>query len=271
MMQSIGSTPIPERFSGVIGLGAPTAIFPVKKSVSWGSGILGALLLAGAALTVLYGIYNVIVQTDKHGPAVFQDAITTPAYLAGTMLLSGVILAAVAIMNLNRVAVVYEKGLAYNDRHGLQTWRWEEVDLFFIQITRHYSYGIKTGTTHHYTLKKADGSHIWLDDSFGKIQDLGTAVQQKVFPLQYERLVQALKNGQTVTLGPVALSSQGITIGKKSFPWPEVEQVGVQRGFITIKKKEGGWFSGATASVATVPNLEAMLAVVDQIVRVKAG
>jgi len=270
-MQSIGSTPIPERFSSVMGLGAPTALYPAKNSARWGYAIFGLLLLAGTALTVLYGIYEVIVQTDKHGPAVFQDTITPPACIAGLMFLFGAVLAFSAIQNWNRAVVLYEKGLAYTDRKGLQAWRWEEVSLFFIAITRHYSYGIRTGTTYVYTLRKMDGSQIRLDNAFAKIQELGGVVQQKVFPAQYERLAQALKNGQTVTLGTVGLNNQGLTIGKKNFPWTDVEQVGIQRGFVSIKKKDGGWFSGATASVASVPNLEAMLAVVDQIVKVKAG
>ena len=270
-MQPTASTQIPEEFSAIYGLGTPTGVFPTGKSSRWVSAIFGVLFLGGAALAVTYGIYDSYVQTAKYGPAVFQRTITPPACIAVIMFLIGAWLAISAFVNWKKAVVLYEKGLAYNDRKGLQTWRWEDVHHFFIAITRHYYNGIPTGTTYLYTLKKSDGSQLKLDNRFAKIQDLGKLIQQNVFPLQYERLVQALKNGQTVALGSVALSKEGIAIGKKAFPWAEVEQVGIQSGFVSVKKQGGGWFSGASAPVASIPNLEAMLAVVDQVVKVKAG
>lgn len=270
-MQNINSTPVPEQFSGVVGLGAPGAVFPTSRNARWVRAIAGVLLLGGAALTVLYGIYNAYVQTATHGPAVFNGAITPPLVIAAIMFLVSVALLVTAFNNWNKAAVVYDKGLAYNDRKGLQTWRWEEVEYFFISITKRYTNGIYTGTSYIYTLRKGDGSQLRFGNNFAKIQDLGKAVQQKVFPFQYERLTKALQNGQRVTLGPVAIDRDGIEIGKKRFPWAEVEQVGIQRGFVSIKKKGGGWFSGATASVASIPNIEALLSAVDQIVKIKAG
>jgi hypothetical protein len=270
-MQSTGSTPIPERFSSVFGLGAPIALYRASNGARWGRAIVGVLMVGAAGLIGLYGIYNTMVQTERHGPAVFQGTLFPPVIIALIVFALGAGLAVSAFLNWNKAVVLYDNGLAYNDRGGVQTWRWEEVSQFFIAITRHYSYGIHTGTTYLYTLRKQDGSQIRLANSFAKIQELGKAIQQKVFPFQYESLVKALKSGATVTLGPVALNRDGIEIGKKNFPWAEVEEVGIQRGFVSVKKKAGGWFSGATASVASIPNLEAMLAAVEQIVKVKAG
>lgn len=270
-MQPAGSAQVPEQFSSVYGLGTPVGVFPTTNGSRWVSAVFGVLLLGGAALVVVYGMYDTYVQTTKYGPAVLQRVIALPACSGIIMLLVGAGLAISAFLNWNTAAVVYEKGLAYNDRKGLQTWRWEEVNQFFIAITKHYTNGIPTGTTYLYTLRKTDGSQLKLNNKFTKIQNLGSLIQKNVFPQQYEQLVQALKNGQTVALGPVALSKDGIVVSKKAFPWSEVEQVGIQRGFVSVKKKGGGWFSGASAAVSSIPNLEAMLAVVDQIVKVKAG
>lgn len=270
-MQPIAPTQVPEQFSSVFGLGAPTGVFKASNASRWVSAIAGVALLGGAALTVIYGIYDSYTQTEKYGSAVLGRTLTPPACIALILFLLGAGLAVSAFVNWNKAAVVYEKGLAYNDRKGLRAWRWDEINHFFMAITKHYYNGIPTGTTYVYTLRKTDGSQIKLDNKFAGIQELGKAIQQGVFPLQYERLVQALKNGQTVALGSVILSKDEIVIGKKAFPWAEVEQVGIQRGFVSVKKKGGGWFSGASASVASIPNLEALLAVVDQIVKVKAG
>jgi hypothetical protein len=72
-------------------------------------------------------------------------------------------------------------------------------------------------------------------------------------------------------LGPIAISKDYITLGKKNYPWGEVEQVGIQKGYMNIKKKGGGWFSGASSPISAIPNLDALFAVVNQIVKVKAG
>jgi hypothetical protein len=187
------------------------------------------------------------------------------------MLLFGILAAVNAFLNWNKSAVVYEKGLAYSDNKGLQTWGWQEVELFYVAITKHYHNGIYTGTTYLYTLKKADGSRLKLDNKFKQIEALGRLAGQKVAPYQYDRLLQKLRNGQTVQLGPIAIDKESIAVGKKTYPWNEVEQVGIQKGYMSIKKKAGGWFSGASAPVSAIPNLDALFAVVNQIVKVKAG
>lgn len=270
-MQTIGSIQVPEQFSSVVGLGVPTGVFSPGTRSRWGSAISGVLLLGGSVLAVLGGLYYAYDQTQQHGPAVLQRTITAPLIIALCMFALGAYLAFSAFMNWSKVVVLYERGLAYHDRKGVQVWRWEEMEYFFMAITKHYTNGVYTGTTYVYTIQKTDGSKLALTNVFAKIQDLGNVIQKNVFPIQYQRIVQALKLGQGVALGPIVLSQNGIVVEKKSYPWTDVEQVGIQRGFVSVKKKNGGWFSGASTRVAAIPNLEAMLAVVDQIVKVKTG
>jgi hypothetical protein len=270
-MQPIGSMQVPEQFSSVVGLGVPSSVFLPGARSRWGSVIFGVLLLGGSVLAVLGGIYYAYDQTQKHGPVVFGRAITAPLFIALCMFALGVWLAFSAFTNWNKAVVLYEKGLAYNDRKGIQVWRWEDIEYFFMAITKHYTNGIYTGTTYVYTLMKKDGSKLALTNVFTKIQDLGNAIEKNVFQIQYQRIVQALNLGQGVALGPIVLSKDGIMVEKKSYVWADVEQVGIQRGFVSVKKRNGGWFSGASTSVAAIPNLDAMLAVIDQIVKVKTG
>jgi hypothetical protein len=270
-MQTSISQQLPEQFSSVMGLGVPVGIFAPSKTSRWGSAIFGMLLLGGSALTVLGGIFYAYDQADKHGSAFFQRAIGTPLIIAAIMFVIGAALAYSAFNNWNKAAVLYEKGLAYQDNKGMQMLRWEEIVYFFFSITKHYRNGVYVGTTYIYTLQKADNSRVLLNNALAKVQDLGNAIEKAVFPIQYQRIVEQLKLGQPVSLGPVLLNKDGIGIGKKSFVWPEVEQVGIQNGYINVKKKNGGWFSGASIPVSSIPNLQAMLAVVDQIVKVKPG
>jgi hypothetical protein len=202
---------------------------------------------------------------------VFQKVVVSPLVAAFVMIIVGVILALNAFTNWNKAAVLYEKGVAYNDRKGIQSWRWEDIHYFFMAITKHYTNGVYTGTTYVYTLQKSDGARLVFNNNLNKVQDLGGAIQQKVFPIQYQRMVDVLKQGQSLKLGPIVLNKDGMKMDKKVYTWAEVEQVGIQRGYVSVKKIGGGWFSGATTPVAAIPNLDPFLAIVDQIVKVKAG
>jgi hypothetical protein len=270
-MQNNPPTTIPEQFSSVYGLGTAAGYFPVGKTNRWVSAILAVVFIGAAGIAAIFGVYNTYLQTTKFGSAVLWRTIWPPMLFGAIFFLLGLALAYSAYTNWNKAVVVYEKGLAYADRNGLQAWRWDEVEQFFISIVKHYTNGIPTGTTYLYTLKKADGAQLKLDNKFTKIQNLGNLIQRNIAPFQYESLVKALKNGQTVTLGALAISNNGISIGKKAYPWAEIEQVGIQQGQINLKKKGGGWFSGASVPVSSTPNLDALLMVVDQIVKVKAG
>jgi hypothetical protein len=262
---------VPEQFQSVYGLGTPLTVYPVAASNRWISAIFGVILIGGAALVAIYGAYDTYMQVTKYGPVMLSKTIIAPLIIAAVMLLLGILAAVNAFRSWNKSVVVYEKGLAYSDNNGVQTWGWQEVEWFFVAITKHYHNGIYTGTTYLYTLQKADGSRLKLDNKFKKIESLGQFVGQKVAPFQYDRITQKLRSGQTVALGPIAISKDSIAIGKKNYLWTEVEQVGIQKGYVSIKKKAGGWFSGATTPVSAIPNLDAFFAVVNQIVKVKTG
>jgi hypothetical protein len=262
---------VPEQFVGVYGLGSALEVYPVSAANRWVSAIFGVILIGGAGLAAIYGIYDASVQVAKYGPVMFSKTIVPPLVIAALMLLFGVLAAVNAFLNWNKAVVVYEKGLAYSDNKGVQTWGWHEVEWFYVAITKHYYNGIYTGTSYLYTFQKADGSRLKLDNKFKRIEALGRLAGQKVAPYQYDRLLQKLRNGQTVQLGSVAINKDSIVVGKKTYPWNEVEQVGIQKGYMSIKKRGGGWFSGASAPVSTIPNLDALFAVVNQIVKVKTG
>jgi hypothetical protein len=167
--------------------------------------------------------------------------------------------------------MIYDRGFAYRDRKGIQTWQWIDVTSITAAVTRHYHNGIYTGTTHIYTLLNYRNEKIVLNDSFKKVEELAGIIENNIYPLLYERADQAYQSGKTLTFGPVAINQGGILIGKKTYPWTDVKQVAIQNGYVKVSKKDGGWFSGASAAAAAIPNLKIMLSIVNQVVGVKAG
>jgi hypothetical protein len=243
----------------------------VSPANRWVSAIFGVILIGGAGLAAIYGMYDASVQVAKYGPVMFSKVIIPPLTIAALALFFGILAAVNASLNWKKSVVVYDKGLSYSDSKGIQTWGWHEVEWFYAAITKHYYYGIYTGTTYLYTLQKVDGARLKLDNKFKQIESAGRLVGQKVTPYQYDRLLKKLRSGQTVLLGPIAINKENIAVGKRSYLWDDVERVVIQKGYVNIKKRGGGWFSGASAPVSAIPNLDALFAVVNQIVKVKTG
>ena len=263
---------IPDAFSEVFGLGAPKGVYPARKGSRLGALIVMCLLFAGTGVALLWGAYNAYDRYLKFGPAIVISSLTGPWILAGILFFIGLIIAWNAYSNWKKAAVVYQNGVAYRDRKGLRTWRWDEIGSLTSAVTKNYTNGIYTGTTHFYTLIKRDGEKFVINDSIAQVEDLAAEIRQNIFPLLYDVYAQAYNEGKNCTFGPVKLNKAGgIQVGKKVYPWDEIEQVAIQKGTLSVKKKDGGWFSGASATAATIPNLEVMLSIVDQVVGLKTS
>jgi len=270
-MQSQYQSNMPDQFVNLYGLGSLQAIYPVGVSNRWVSAIVGVFMLVAGGLVAVYGLFDSSLQVAKYGPVMFSKTIIGPAIIAAFLVLFGILAAWNAFQNWKKSVAVYQSGLAYADNGGVQIWNWAEVEWLYTAITRHYRNGFYTGTTYTYTLQKSNGSKLRLDNKFKQIEALGRFINQKVAPFQYERLLQQIRNGQTAVLGQISISINGLTLNKKSYAWSDVENIGIKNGMITVKKKEGGMFSGVTVTVASTPNIDALFAVVDQFVKVKPG
>ncbi len=266
-MQYSQPVQLPESFSGVFGMGTPTGFYPVSNWNRWSSLVAGLVFFFGGGLVGLFGLYTAYSQSQLYGPAVFMNNLLPYVVVAGISIILGLWGFWSAYANWNKAVALYTDGLAYNDNKGLQTWRWEEVAQFLFSITKHYTNGIYTGTTYVYTIYRADGTKLSFDNKFGKneIQKLGSAIEQSIIPIQYKRAADAYNAGNVVVFGPVSISKEGIIIGKKTYPWMDVSKVSLENGMLLVAKKDGGWFSGASASVSTIPNLSVLLSIINQV------
>jgi hypothetical protein len=262
---------LPEAFSSVTGLGAPVDYFhpgrtnrlapPIAAVVL----ILASMASCGWALDAGYGAFL------RYGLAAVYGLATPPMIVTLVLFFSGIALIWVAATHRGRWVVVYEKGLACLDGRELATIRWEEIGEFYLSITRNFSFGIPTMTAYQYTVKKLGGGRWIFDNRYERVQHLGGMIGRNILPIQYKLAADVYNSGQTASFGPVAVSREGLTVSKKTYPWNEIEQISVLQGMFKVSKKGGGWFSGASTPVASIPNLEAMLSIIDQVAGVKVG
>lgn len=263
---------VPAAFSSLFGMGGPLGVYPAKKAGRWVSVSLGVLFLLGALVAFLFALWNAYDRWQRFGPAVILNALIGPLLVALVLGAIALMLAWSAFNNWQKAAVVYQNGLAYRDRKGVRAWNWHEINALTSAVTKHYTNGVYTGTTHVYTLINKDGQKMVLNDSLQEVEALAGEVRKHIFPLLYDEYTQAYNTGQVCSFGPVKISkAEGIQVRNKAYPWQDISEVSIQRGVLSIKKKDGGWFSGASAPAGSIPNLEVMLSIIDQVVGLRTG
>ncbi len=185
------------------------------------------------------------------------------------MLVLGLAAGRAAYVNWNKAVAVYERGLAFRDRKGVQTWRWEEIISLTAAVTRHYTCRDIYRYDPCLQLINLRNQRLVFNDIYAKVEELAKAIQDAIYPILYERAAQQYNAGQMLVFGPVAISKAGIQIGKKTYPWTDVQQVSIRQGILKVSKNGGGWFSGASASASVIPNLNVLLNIIHQVVGLK--
>ncbi len=262
---------IPAIFSSVTELGVPRRYFRSRGSNRVGSVLALIVSLVGALLALLYGAYQAFWAYQSHGPAALGAELTWPVVIALVLFLFGLLAARAVSATRKKGIVLYEQGFAVRARKGPQAWRWEGVAALTTSVTRHYFGGFHTRTTHRYTLQNWRNEQLLLNDGYEKVEELAKSIEENIFPLLYHRAAEQYNAGQTLVFGPVAIAAGGVRIGKKIYPWTNVKEVSVHHGRVKISRKDGGWFSGASAEVASIPNLNVLLSIIQQVVGLKAG
>jgi hypothetical protein len=255
---------VPKRSTSANGLGPMLGIFKVTAINTWISATLGILLIGASGSVAVYAGYDTLVQLIRYGPVTLVETILVPLVLSFLLFIPGALTVINAHLSWKKSVVVYERGLTYSDNSGIQVWYWQDIEWFYAAVTKNF-----TSRTHQYILQKTNGNKLRLDNKFESITLLGPLIGRKIAPHQYRKLLYKIRAGQTVRLGQVSIGRHNLAINKKIYSWDEVDALELKNGYAGIKKRGGGWFSGAKAPVSNIPNLDALFTVVAQIVRIK--
>jgi hypothetical protein len=263
---------IPKQFSTLTELGEPIETFKAKASLTFQ--IIAAVILflafGGLLAYALYVLYD-LWTSNYYFPVIIETMLPWLIGAAVSLLIGAIVLWQI-FSSRKKGAVVYSQGFAYSDRKGVQVWKWENVQEVTANIVRNYTNGIYVGTTHTYTLVNTRGEKLVINDSLKDVENFYTHLQNNSLQLRYQSLADRYNQGQEVVFGPVSISKQnGLRINKKAYSWETIEQVSIEKGVLSVKKKDGGWFSGASATSGTIPNLHVLLSIIDQVIGLKAG
>ena len=147
-------------------------------------------------------------------------------------------------------------GLLYLHSGKTEAIRWDQVESYWRRVVKTSSYGIQTGTTHRYILRRSDGAMFKFNDNIGNVEALGNTIAGETTRMLWPRYLAAYQAGQTLAFGKISLNLQGVNNSKEWLPWYQVSEIQVNRGYLSIKK-EG---NRKVIPASEIPNLDVFLA-----------
>ncbi|MEP7356471.1 MAG: DUF6585 family protein [Anaerolineales bacterium] len=246
--------PTDSPFASVIGLGALKGEYAPNSRGRWVAVILGGLMLAAAPVLLLVAAYIAYSNVTNFGMLRLWRNLPLPLIGAAVVGLIGVLALFNSWRNWRLAAALYENGVAYVGQKGITQVAWPDVTAVWQRVTKHYTNGVYTGTTHSYTLQTNTGEKIVLDDRLGKkVEELGTAVQAGVTNTLLPRYWQSLQTGQRLNFGPLGLDREKLYAGNKELRWTEIKAIKINKGMVSVRKDQA-WLNWTSVTVPQIPN-----------------
>ena len=265
------SQQIPAQFSNLKEMGNLVAVHRSKVSVTINTFVSGVFILS-SGIGLLFALAIGWGRWGRDPAPVILSAILPWIILSAVCFGISAMIVWRMIMHRKIAAVIYDNGFAYSDRKGVQVWHWDQLEEITANVVRHYAFGLQTGTSQTYTLRKTSGKRLVLNESLQDIEAFYQHLENNTLKRRYQHMAQSYNHGNTVTFGPVRIGKQlGIEVGNKNYPWEEIGEVVIDKGILSIKKKNGGWLSKANTPAGDIPNLHILLSIINQIVGLKAG
>jgi len=241
-------------FQSVIGLGALKSEFRNTRRARYVNLVFGLIAIGLGPVLVLVAAWLGYDTYNTRGLTRVDDVIILPLCFAAGAFGVGALLLFNTWRNWGVAAALYENGVALNSRGGVRQAVWHDVEAVWQAVTRHYTNGVYTGTTHAYTLRTNAGEKLVFDDRLGKqVEQLGEGIQRGVTNALYPKYWQALQNGQRLSFGPLAMDREKLYSGKKELRWDEIKAIRIVKGQISVRKDKA-WLNWASAAVPAIPN-----------------
>jgi hypothetical protein len=156
-------------------------------------------------------------------------------------------------------------GLIYSHNGKTEAMRWDEMDQVFMSLVNNKNL---LAMFYNYRLQSGNGRKIafnYNDQAMQNMSQLSDTIQREITNRQLPQAIATYNAGNTVTFGRLALSKSGLSNGQETIPWSEVEEVKLQNGAVTVRKKDK-WLNWSSVTVGSTPNIYVFLNLVDQII-----
>ena len=147
--------------------------------------------------------------------------------------------------------VVYRDGFAYQAAgQGPRGWRFDEIAV----IQSDLAWPPHSAEIHAYTLTRASGEALRLDDGIMSVTAAADKIKTAVFARLAPPLIHRYQAGEALTFGPVTVQqSTGLRLGAQHYAWPDIQNIQVQSGRFQLSLRNG---QHTEARASTIPNIE---------------
>ena len=156
-------------------------------------------------------------------------------------------------------------GLAWASSQGRGVARWEELEKLFAAHINVYQNGRLVRQNIRYTVHTRAGQSFVISEFLPDAAALGRQLEDQLVKHRLPAALEAYRAGTPVAFGTLTVSRTGLACGTASLAWTDVEQLAVEAGYLSIRKK-GAYFRWSNLRVADIPNFAVLAALVDAIV-----
>ncbi len=247
------------QFTAAYQLGTPTAEYEVKRT--FGNRFVGVP-------PILIGIFLLVVGIGFVILGVLQpSSMRWVGFIMGPLLILIGLLTSIGWYTKRNLRIyVCTDGLVQVNGNDIRAIRWDEIESVHRRVTKHYTNGIYMRTSYLYTVRGSNGTRFMFNDMLENIEKLGNTLEYEVTRRQLPKAIAAYNAGIPLNFGKLTISQQGVSNGKETLLWSQVQGIQANKGVISIKK-EGKWLNWSTVRASMVPNIFVFLALVDYIMQ----
>ncbi|GAA2616586.1 DUF6585 family protein [Actinomadura fulvescens] len=115
-------------------------------------------------------------------------------------------------------------------------YRWDDLAT----VTTSGVQRVARGPTHwQFTVIATDGRRIVLGEDLPGVRELGETVAAEITARIVPQALSVVQAGDTVRLGPFAVSAEGIEKEGERLAWPAVRDVGIDNGIVFVRTLDG--------------------------------
>lgn len=218
-------------------LGAPISSHSRTTSSSFFGIIFGAGFIALAGYFLLTGMTK-----DSWG------------YYLGTAAfgLLGLLFLYLAVPKNGQLLQTFDGGVRVIANDKQHTWAWTDVNYVITPAKGAANHGIGGPGLKQLPITGLQGAN-----------ELQALVQRKSVEAKFRPAVDAVNRGETVAFGPLGVSREGISHGRKLLPWSEYGGIALHQGNVGVIRTPKGRFAGL--SLGVVPNYALFVHLVDAV------
>lgn len=163
--------------------------------------------------------------------------------------------------------VLCQNGFQITKRGKTKVVLWKDISEIRQSSVKKSIEGMPYGTFHKFTLTLKDKSRVTLTNSLKNVLDAGTIITQKANEILLPEAVNLYDNSQPVKFGDLlAVSKAGLYNGAMTIPWQEVGKITVERGLLTIKRKNK-LMAFVSKGVPEIPNFLVFMNLLERAVK----